>query len=70
MALHTLTTRHGTLYRHDDTDIMMEDDAIWVSIRTLDSEGLVLVDKDEWPAFVEMINAIDAKRKEASDDKS
>lgn len=67
MALHTLTTRHGTLYRHDDSDIAMEDDGIWVSMRPLDSEGLILVDKDEWPAFVEMINAIDAKRQEVGD---
>lgn len=63
--LFTLTTRHGVLYRHNGTDIAMEDDGIWVSMRPLDSEGLILVDKDEWPAFVEMINAIDAKRKEA-----
>lgn len=63
MALHTLTSRHGTLYRHDDTDILSEDDGIWVSLRALDSEGLILVDKDEWPAFVEMINAIDAARR-------
>ena len=65
MALHTLITRHGTLYRHDDSDIAMEDDGILVSMRPQESEGLILVDKDEWPAFVEMINAIDAKRKEA-----
>jgi hypothetical protein len=61
--LATLTTRHGTLYRHDDTDICMEDDGIWVSMQPLDGEGLILVDRDEWPAFVEMIQAIDARRK-------
>jgi hypothetical protein len=59
----TLTTRHGTLYRHNDTDICIEDDGIWVSMRPLDAEGLILVDRDEWPAFVEMINTIDAARK-------
>ena len=67
MALQTLTSLHGTFYRHDDSDIAMEDDGIWVSMRPLDSEGLILVDNDEWPAFVEMILAIDAKRKEAGD---
>jgi len=64
----TLTTRHGTLYRHDDTDICMEDDGIWVSMRPMDADGLILVDRDEWPAFVEMINAIDAARKAGGSD--
>lgn len=59
----SLTTKHGTLYRHNVTDICMEDDGIWVSMRPLDAEGLLLVDKDEWPAFVEMILAIDADRR-------
>jgi hypothetical protein len=64
----TLKTRHGTLYRHDSTDICMEDDGIWVSMRPLDADGLILVDKNEWPAFVEMINAIDAARKAGGTD--
>lgn len=67
MALHTLTTRHGTLYRHDDADIWMVDDGLLVSMRPQDCEVLMLVNKDEWPAFVEMILAIDAKRKEVGD---
>ena len=67
MALHTLTTRHGALYRHDDSDIAMEDDGEWVSIRPMDAEGLIFVDRYEWPAFVEMILAIDAKLKEANE---
>lgn len=37
MALHTLTSRHGTFYRHDESDIAMEDNGIWVSMRPLDS---------------------------------
>jgi hypothetical protein len=64
----TLKTRHGTLYRHDGTDICMEDDGMWVSMRPLDAEGLIIVDKDEWPAFVEMINAIDVARKAGGTD--
>lgn len=62
--LATLTTRHGTLYRHDDTEILIADDGLWVTIGTLDGMACLLVDQPEWPAFVEMINAIDAKRKE------
>jgi hypothetical protein len=63
-----LTTRHGTLYRHDGTDICMDDDNLWVTISVLDIRDSILVDKDEWPAFVEMINAIDAARKAGGSD--
>jgi hypothetical protein len=64
----TLTTRHGTLYRHDGTDILAEDDGLWVTLTVMDSQSLLLVDKDEWPAFVEMINAIDAARNAGGND--
>lgn len=60
--LFTLTTKHGTLYRHNGTDILAEDDGLWVSITMVDSRDALLVDEHEWPAFVEMINAIDAAR--------
>jgi hypothetical protein len=58
----TLTTRHGTLYRHDGTDILAEDDGLWVTLTVMDSQSLLLVDKDEWPAFVQMVNMIDLER--------
>jgi len=64
----TLTTRHGTLYRHDGTDVCMEDDGTWVSMRPFDAEGLIILYQDEWPAFVEMVNAIDASRKAGGND--
>jgi hypothetical protein len=63
----TLTTRHGTLYRHDDTAIMIEDDGQWAEIGILGGAH-ILVDQDDWPAFVEMINAIDAARKSGGED--
>jgi hypothetical protein len=64
----TLTTRHGTLYRHDDTTLIMEDDGTgWLTIGPLDGNSIVVC-KEEWPAFVEMINAIDAARKAGGED--
>ena len=60
----TLTTRHGTLYRHDETDILAEDDGIWVTMTVMDGTAQLLVDSNEWPAFVQMVNIIDtAKRR-------
>lgn len=67
MALQTLTTRRGTTYVHDDTDIMLEDDCMYVTIGALDSTSAIILGDREWPAFIEMILAIDAKRKEAGD---
>jgi hypothetical protein len=63
----TLTTRHGTLYRHEDTELMMEDNLGWLTIGPLDGSSIV-VSKEEWPAFLEMINAIDAARKAGGSD--
>ena len=67
MAVAFLTTRHGTLYRHDDTEIMMEDNLGWLTIGPLDGNSIV-VSQEEWPAFVEMINAIDTARKAGGSD--
>jgi hypothetical protein len=62
--LASLTTRHGTLYRHDDTVIVMEDDDLWVTVTILDGSSSVLIDREEWPAFVEMVEEIDRARKD------
>ena len=62
MNYHTLTTRRGTTYAHDDTDIMIEDDGMYVTIGALDSTSAIILGDSEWPAFMAMVNAIDAAR--------
>lgn len=59
----TLTTRHGTLYRHDDTDVLAEDDGVWVVLTVLDGTAQLLIDRHEWPAFVQLVNMIDAAKR-------
>ena len=64
MDYYTLTTSHGTLYRHDDTDLICEDQDTCVSIGLIYGQCNIVIDTDEWNGFVAMINAIDARRKD------
>ena len=66
MDYYTLTTKRGTTYAHDDTDIMLEDDGMYVTIGALDITSTIILGDSEWPAFVAMVNAIDAKRRWAA----
>lgn len=61
--LHILATKHGTEYRHNDSDILLEDDGTYVHIIEIHSQDQVLIATSEWSAFVEMVNAVNRNRK-------